>query len=203
MSKLLYNYDNEGNRVYSLYVITNIINNKKYIGYTLKTIETRWKEHVKTAHKTKTCKRYISASIRKYGKDNFTLECMGTAPTIEKAKLFEKRLIFIFRSYIDGYNMTEGGDGSGLHTEEYKQKMSKLLKGRIFSEETKRKMSISAKGKKKSPETVKRRAETQRNNPKTKINNKIAGIYSHYKRGHSVSNENLLLIKHLIRENNE
>ena len=196
MGKHSYNYDNEGNRVYSLYVITNLLN-KKYIGYTIKTIEDRWKEHINIANRNNLCKRRISLAIRKYGKENFKLLWMGTALNIEKAKLFEKRLIFIFNSFIKGYNMTKGGDGSGLHTKEYKQKMSMMLKGRIFSEETKHKMSLSAKGKKKSVEVVKRRAETQRNNPKTKQNAKIAGIYSHYKRGHNISNEDLFLIRHL------
>jgi sialic acid synthase SpsE len=51
MGKHSYNYDNEGNRVYSLYVITNLLNNKKYIGYTIKTIEDRWKEHINIANR--------------------------------------------------------------------------------------------------------------------------------------------------------
>jgi group I intron endonuclease len=51
-----------------IYMITNIINNKKYIGQTLeKDINERWKSHLK---KQNNC-RYFKHALDKYGKDNF------------------------------------------------------------------------------------------------------------------------------------
>lgn len=52
-------------------------------------------------------------------------------------------------------NMTNGGDGmlGYKHSREHLEKMSKLLKGRVFSEETKQKMSKAKKGSTVSEET--------------------------------------------------
>lgn len=90
-----------------IYKITNIINNKVYIGQTTKTVEARWKQHKKASLDKKYSLYY---AMRKYGIDNFKIE------TIEQCKdeeLNEKEIEWIafYDSYHNGYNMTIGGRG--------------------------------------------------------------------------------------------
>ena len=61
-----------------IYKITNLINNKCYIGQTIKTAEQRWKEHQSHAfgsHPNDQNKTLYKA-IRKYGLENFTFEVL-------------------------------------------------------------------------------------------------------------------------------
>ena len=131
--------------MYSVYLIINKINLKKYVGYTKHSIERRFNEHVGET-KTKT-KRLFMKALRKYGKESFTIRHISTAPDHETAKWMEKRLVVMFESYgKSGYNMTPGGDGGGPHTDEHKQYMCELYKDREFTEDWKSKISLSKKG---------------------------------------------------------
>ena len=183
--------------MFYIYQFRNKINNKSYIGYTSKYWEVRCKEHIGAS--ARGSQSLLCKAIRKWGLDVFDIRPISSAPTIELAKLFERRTVYTLCSFGPrGYNMTKGGDGSAPHTKEHKEYMSKIMKNRVISSETRLKMSLAAKGKPKNPEDVKRRAETQKKDPNLKIRNKIAGLYSHYKRGFKVSEENMKLIQHLI-----
>ena len=93
-----------------IYKITNKINNKIYIGKTLKTIEERWKEHCKDYKKDSEEKRPLYSAMKKYGIENFKIE------EIEKCNINivnerEKYWIEYYSSFKNGYNATKGGDG--------------------------------------------------------------------------------------------
>lgn len=91
-----------------IYIITNTVNNKVYIGQTIRTLEERWKEHCRTKCSTNELNMLIKRAIIKYGKDNFTIT------ELEKCKeknLDEREIYYIsqYDSYNNGYNMTKGG----------------------------------------------------------------------------------------------
>lgn len=91
-----------------LYLITNLVNQKKYVGKTYASIESRFKDHIK---KSKTgIDRPLYRAIAKYGKDAFKLELLGE---YEQGVLEEKEieLIKTLDTYNNGYNATLGGDG--------------------------------------------------------------------------------------------
>lgn len=92
--------------MFKVYVITNNINNKKYVGITKYSIEERFKNHLKNKSKTKK----LSNAIKKYGSVNFKIELLEehSNETIYNA---EKYWIAFFNSNITGYNMTSGGEG--------------------------------------------------------------------------------------------
>lgn len=59
-------------RSYDVYKITNKTNNKVYIGITSKGLSARWKEHLYNAEHG--CPFKLHNAIRKYGKENFSIE---------------------------------------------------------------------------------------------------------------------------------
>ena len=96
-----------------IYKITNLINNKCYIGQTTKSIEERWNRHKQDAfRKERHSYDYpLYRAIRKYGIENFKIE------QIEKSLISDlnnKEIYWInfYNSYHNGYNQTLGGDGT-------------------------------------------------------------------------------------------
>ena len=95
-----------------IYKITNLINNKCYIGQTIKTAEERWKEHQAHAfgsHPNDQNKTLYQA-IRKYGIENFNFEVIqDNIDTFEKLDKAEIYWIDYYNSFVKGYNETFGG----------------------------------------------------------------------------------------------
>jgi group I intron endonuclease len=101
---------------------------KSYIGITKRTFVVRWKQHCKDA-RTKPHVKFHYA-IRKYGEDAFVHEILEEVETRELASVLEKFYIEKFDSFINGYNMTTGGENNFELSEESKAKISKFHKGR-------------------------------------------------------------------------
>lgn len=93
-----------------IYKITNLINGKIYIGQTIQTIKERWYRHISNAKSLSSQERnmVIKRAIRKYGKENFTIELIEEC---EDKNLDEREIYYIkyYDSYINGYNSTLGG----------------------------------------------------------------------------------------------
>lgn len=110
-------------RCWNVYVHTNKINGKKYIGITSQLPHDRWMNGNGYSRRLK-----FGRAIEKYGWDSFEHEIVNTNLSEEAAKSIEQRLIREFHTYDDeyGYNMTMGGDGviGFKHTDEAKQIMS-------------------------------------------------------------------------------
>lgn len=106
-----------------IYIHTNKINGKKYIGQTILKPEDRWQNG--TGYKR--CPKFWNA-IKKYGWDNFEHKIIPAYP--EELDFLECEFIKKYNTIKNGYNSCSGGN-----------------KNKIFSEESKRKMSISKKGK--------------------------------------------------------
>jgi len=127
----------------TLYKITNLINNKLYIGQTKCSIKTRWSRH---RNKGSHCKLLYNAII-KYGDINFKIEEIIIVNTREEANKLEKELIINNNSlYPNGYNLTNGGSAFD-HNENTKRKIGKSHKGMKRSLQARQNMSNAAKGK--------------------------------------------------------
>ena len=107
-----------------IYVITNDINNKKYVGKTSLTIKERFAEHLRDCRKTTEEKRPLYDAINKYGAEHFHIE--EIEKTIDDITASERENYYInkLRTYVgfddcQGYNATYGGDGKRLY--DYKQ----------------------------------------------------------------------------------
>jgi len=99
--------------IYTVYKITNTINNKLYIGYTSKSIEKRFKGH-KSAAKSGRAK--FQYALRKYGVDNFIIEAIYQShDKYHTLTVMEPYFIREYDSYRLGYNSTSGGEcGDGI-----------------------------------------------------------------------------------------
>lgn len=93
-----------------IYKITNLKNNKCYIGKTLKSIEKRWEEHCHDYLRRNKEKRPLYSAMKKYGTKNFKVEEIEQCnENIVNER--EKYWIEYYDSFKKGYNATLGGDG--------------------------------------------------------------------------------------------
>ena len=88
----------------TIYLITNKINGKQYIGQTARDMWTRFEEHCKPNNLS-----VIGKAIQKYGYLNFSLEEIEKVP-LDKLDEREKYWINHYDTYNVGYNQTHGGD---------------------------------------------------------------------------------------------
>ena len=96
-----------------IYCITNSINNKKYIGKTVKTIEERFKQHCSEYTKERCNKRPLYTAMKKYGIQNFSISCLESVTNVNELSDREIYWIKKLNTYgHNGYNATKGGDGS-------------------------------------------------------------------------------------------
>lgn len=106
--------------MFSIYLITNSINDKLYVGQTTNTIEFRFAEHKKPS--SKGCIKLYNA-FNKHGKENFKIELIAITFTQEDANYWEDYFILAYNAINNGYNIKRGGT-NGPHNETTKQKIS-------------------------------------------------------------------------------
>lgn len=134
-----------------IYKITNAANNKEYVGQTTQNIEKRYKQHLVDKRN-----RHISNAIRKYGKENFTIELIATAK--DQKELNDLEVLYVNKYntiHPNGYNHRAGGNQNGICSEELRKKISNSKKGKpnlkkrgeARSEEYRIKISKSLNGK--------------------------------------------------------
>lgn len=173
-----------------VYKITNKINNKIYIGQTIRSLEERWRGHWKERRSG----RYICNALQKYGKSNFSIQIMAYCDNLEALNSVEKYMILKYKSqYPFGYNILAGGKNA-KHTEETKKKMSDMAKGR----------KSAFKGKKHSKATKdlirkSRLGKSMNYATKNKIKHATTGIKNHFF-GKKHSNETRAKISKLKQE---
>lgn len=137
---------------YYIYRITNLIDNKTYVGQRLcpknKTPETD--TYMGSG-------KIIKLAEKKYGLENFKKEILVKyIPTKERTDDLEVKYIKYERLWHgeeNCYNIANGGNGPGTMSDETKIKISEANKGKPKSYETRVKLSAANKGKHPSAET--------------------------------------------------
>lgn len=145
-----------------IYVITNTINGKVYIGQT-KDPRRRWNEHKRPKTNTK-----LSRAIQEFGVSNFKMEILLEGLLSTEVDDFETFLIAEYNSIDCGYNIcSEGSSTRGVvgrkFTEEHKQKIAEAHKGFKHSEETKQRISKVKTGRKGTPHTEEHKKKLSEN----------------------------------------
>ena len=128
---------NEKDKISGIYIITNLVNNKVYVGQT-SNIRKRFSDYNGTKYLTSD--RPVYKAIKKYGQDNFTFEIAKLVSTKYELDKYEKIFIQKYNSSNPkyGYNIGKGGGGA---TPEGKKKLSEAHIGLKESADTKRKKS--------------------------------------------------------------
>ena len=133
-----------------IYKITNKVNNKVYIGQTVKSLDRRLNEHFRASERfhykfinneSQPSSR-LYPSIYKYGKHNFEIELVDTADSRDELNQKEIYYIELFNTTNPdkGYNIAPGGNGGPLfkghtHTVEVRNKISSIFRGKSHSQE--------------------------------------------------------------------
>ena len=101
-----------------IYLITNTLNGKQYVGKTLYSIQTRWNQHKKDCCRPRINKRPLYDAFNKYGIENFKIELIEEcdADSVDER---EEYWIANLDTYSNGYNATLGGDGK--HYKNYQE----------------------------------------------------------------------------------
>lgn len=115
-----------------IYKITNLINEKVYIGQTILTLENRINNYIKE-YKWAKKDRPIILAMRKYGFENFCFEEIDSAKTKKELDKKERYYISFYNSLCsqNGYNIELGGNSVGKHGEETKRKISEAQIGSL------------------------------------------------------------------------
>lgn len=113
-----------------IYRILNNLSGKSYIGQTRGDVHSRFNRHCRSSSGCYA----IRDSIKKYGKDNFTVEILATCKSQDELNYLEMYFINKYNTLVpNGYNLTSGGSGSS---------------GRIVTNETRQKLKNSHSGSK-------------------------------------------------------
>ena len=143
--------DNKLNNFMIIYKVTNLINNKIYIGQTKQDLKNRKRQHKYFLKKQNN--NLFHNALRKYGFENFTWEILCECDSKEELDEMEFHYINQYRTFwkfsdCNGYNLTLGGEGTYLHP---------------LSKNARQKMRDAKLGKKQSRETVLKRVASRKN----------------------------------------
>lgn len=126
-----------------IYVITNNINGKQYVGQTRVGVRKRWLAHCWPS----SCRnQIICKAISKYGKENFTIKEVQQCKSqedLDEAELEWRNKLKAWSP--NGYNL-KAGNGRGSVSVETRIKIGLANKGKKRSEETRKKLSESHRG---------------------------------------------------------
>lgn len=126
--------------MYQAYLITNLVNGKRYVGMTKNGYLQRFRNHYSEAVTGHGHQSLLHLDMIKYGIESFKVELLEDNITEEMHQMKEQYYIAKLDTYYDsplGYNMTIGGNGTrGYHfTDEDRAKLSQANSGRSFSDE--------------------------------------------------------------------
>ncbi len=151
---------------YYVYKITNILNNKIYIGQSMSPTK-RWKRHTYLSQSKIKSNQYIHRAMNKYGVYNFIFDIVKECNSKDEVNQVEFDLIneYKTRDKNFGYNIKPGGykRGGWKHSEETKAKQKTNWKN-IHTPESIIKATESRRGYSHSKETKKKMSEAGKNN---------------------------------------
>lgn len=146
-----------------IYLVTNRINGKQYVGQTVRTISYRRKRHEKGA--SPNSRMLICRALARYGIDNFDWDEVYSDVPDEDLNRLEMEAIKWYNSKSpNGYNLTDGGEGGaiffGPHSKESRDKIGLAMRGRKLTEKHKIKIGLTSMGRKHPPRSEESRQKS-------------------------------------------
>ncbi len=113
-------------KIYRIYLITCLVNQKYYVGITSRTLSSRWYHHTRPESNC----TYLKNAILKYGQHQFKIEQIDQASSSKEALTLEKKHIESYNSLApNGYNLMISGE-FGHFSEESIEKLKDSQKKR-------------------------------------------------------------------------
>lgn len=134
--------------MFEIYVITNKLNGRRYVGQTSRSYLDRFNEHCYYAYIHPKLNKYLAKDIRLFGKDNFAVRRLLKNLSKQEAKYYEEVWIRKLHAHISegGYNITYGVGITGIKRgHNFSEHISKSLRGKPKTVEHKKHLSDSAK----------------------------------------------------------
>jgi group I intron endonuclease len=180
-------------RVGLIYVITNLVNGKRYVGQTILKIAKRWSLHKSDARRGLGFP--FCRAIRKYGVKNFSVDVLiQTDPDHELLDHFEQMWIKFLMTHVDygcGYNADKGGQGNrGEYSEETRLKMAETQRKLWDSLERRGEWSIAMKKLHENDPGIRIR-QAERRNAYLKVNPEVPREHSEHMKALNASNPEL------------
>ena len=149
-----------------IYIITNKINGKQYVGQTVKKVRQRFTSHVFDSRRSDT-RSGLHSAIKKHGIENFEVQSFATCTTSEELNRLEIHMIAELKTLSpNGYNLMTGGNKNHKHSPESIALMSKSKTGNYT--EKQRQGSASRRGKPLSQETLDKMSKALKGRPPSK-----------------------------------
>jgi group I intron endonuclease len=120
-----------------VYLITNLVNGKLYVGQTVTSLAQRWERHCRES------RTVISKAIKKYGRGSFAVEQIGTARNQDELDAIEGLWIRLLASHVKaiGYNVRLAAKGYRTLPAESMDKFRQKRLGHEVTPETRLKVS--------------------------------------------------------------
>ncbi|MFZ5784010.1 MAG: GIY-YIG nuclease family protein [Pseudomonadota bacterium] len=116
----------------NIYLCSNTITGKEYVGRTCRSLKARWREHNRTF-----AAPALAAAIRKHGREAFKVTLLETVRGWEHSAQREAHWIASLKTMVPhGYNLSEGGAGPFGHkwSEQSREKVRQLHRNPIYRE---------------------------------------------------------------------
>ncbi|MBW4695322.1 MAG: GIY-YIG nuclease family protein [Lyngbya sp. HA4199-MV5] len=95
-----------------IYLATNLVNGKQYVGLTTTSLEVRWARHLEQVSRKEAS--FIHKEISEFGEENFILEVIDQADNPKELREKEREWIQKLKTLTpNGYNVTMGGELGG------------------------------------------------------------------------------------------
>jgi len=118
---------------FNIYLITNLLDDTRYVGKTIRSLETRWGAHLGAAKRGS--KYHLHRALRKYGAEHFVIEplILLNEDLTDEAGLnaAEVKMIRLLRVNCELYNICDGGEGASgrIPSIEHRRHLSEANKG--------------------------------------------------------------------------
>ena len=107
-----------------IYLVTNKVTHKKYVGQTVVNLQKRWRQH---CHLSSRCSALANA-IQKYGEDAFSVVQIDVGSSAEELNRLEAHYVEVHGSLAPrGYNLKDGGGATGRWSQEVREKIVATL----------------------------------------------------------------------------
>lgn len=117
-----------------IYLITNLVNGKQYVGKTKYTLAHRFTQHCTRDYHT-----YLHNAIKKYGRENFKIEEICKTDDEHWRELETFYIKFYHTHYTEGgYNVSWGGDNNPMDEPSVKAKHKSIMSSSQMIEKTRK-----------------------------------------------------------------